>query len=358
MSKPMELGVLKPLMEDPTISEIMINGPKQIFIERGGKKNLTDITFNNAEELLRMIEELFFSGGKRISPKDAPYADICLSDGTRVNAILPPLSRFGVTVTIRKFSRDITVLDDLVKIGTISRKAADLLIACIAGRVNIIFSGGTGVGKTTLLQLLSHYFGEEERVVSVEDAPELRLRQKHWISLETRPPDQDGKYRATIRDLITNSLRMAPDRLIVGEVRGEEALDMIHAMATGHSGTLVVIHGNSPKDVIARLETMVLMSGISLPLAEARKMIASTVNLVVHMQRMMDGTRKVTYITELRGMGDEGIVLNDLFAYQLEKTDASGKVVGSLKPSLRFYPLFFQRFERLGISVDKIFSND
>lgn len=358
MSKPLELGALKPLMEDPTISEIMINGPKQIFIERAGKKTLTEAAFNNSDELLRLIEEMFFAGGKRLAAKDAPYADICLADGTRVNAILPPLSRFSVTVTIRKFSRDLTILDDLVKNETLSRKAADLLIACIKGRVNIIFTGGTGVGKTTLLQMLSHYFGEEERVVSIEDAPELRLRQKHWISLETRPPDQDGKYKVSIRDLITNSLRMAPDRLIVGEVRGEEALDMLHAMATGHSGTLVVIHGNSPKDVIARLETMVLMSGISLPLAEARKMIASTVNLIVHLQRMQDGSRKVTYITEVRGLGDEGIILNDLFAFQLEKTDANGKIIGSLKPSLRFYPLFFQKFERLGISVENIFAND
>lgn len=357
MSKPLDLGQIQPLIDDPAVSEIMINGAQKVFVEKDGRKVLTAVRFSGDDEIMKLVEMIYSSGGKRVD-LDIPCGDICLEDGTRVNAIIPPLARFGVAVTFRKFSKKLNSLDDLVKNETLTRKAADFLIACVKGKINIIFSGGTGVGKTTLLQMFSSYFAPEERVVTIEDAAELKLPQENIVSLETRAPDKEGKGEVSLRDLIRNSLRMTPDRIIVGEVRGGEAIDMLQTMSTGHGGTLGVVHGNSPKDVVARLETMVLMSGVQLPLWEVRKLIASTINLIVHAQRMQDGSRKVTQITELRGIDREEVVLNDLFTFTLEKVDENGKVIGKLRSTIRQYPLFYPRFQRLGLIADDVFVND
>ncbi|MFA5118750.1 MAG: ATPase, T2SS/T4P/T4SS family [Candidatus Omnitrophota bacterium] len=343
-----DLGPIQDLINDPLVSEIMINGPKKIFAEKKGKKLLTGITFSGEEELRALLDRIFSASSKRVDG-DVPYADVCLDDGTRINAIIPPLSRFGISVTFRKFSQEIKSLDDLIKNGTVTQKAADLLVACIKGKVNMIFSGGTGVGKTTTLQVLSRCCPPEERVITIEDAAELRLEQENVISLETKVADKNGRGEVTIRDLIRNALRMSPDRIIIGEVRGGEAIDMIQAMATGHTGTIGIVHGNSPRDVIARLETMILMSGLLLPLAEIRKMICSTINIIVHQERMRDGVRRVTYITEVRGIEREDIVFNDLFTFQTDAIEESGAIRGALKPSMRYYPLFFQRFQKMGL---------
>ncbi len=357
MEKAIDLGPLKKLVDDPSVSEILVNGPKKIFIEKNGKKILSDVSFASEEEITRFIDAIYGARGKRVD-KDVPFADVCLEDGTRINVIIPPVSRFGIALTFRKFSKDIKTLDDLFRVGTLNAKAAELLIACIRGKVNMIFSGGTGVGKTTALQILSSYFAPEERVVTIEDAAELQLAQENVISLETRTPDREGKGEVSIRDLIRNALRMSPDRLIIGEVRGAEAIDMIQAMATGHSGTIGIIHGNSPREVISRLETMVLMSGINLPLWDVRKLIASAIHLVVHLERMRDGVRRITHITEIRGLDREEIAFNDLFIFRLEKYDENGRVVGSLKPAIRYYPLFFQKLQKLNLVSDKVFVNE
>jgi len=357
LDKKLDLGIIQKLLDDPKVSEIMINGYQKVFVERDGKKVITDLHFASEDELYKIVEKIYSSAGKRVA-LDVPYADVCLEDGTRINAIIPPLARFGVAITFRKFSKEIISLDDLVKTGTLSKKAAEFLIACVKGKINIIFSGGTAVGKTTTLQVLSHYFTEEERVITIEDAAELKIARENLVSLETRTPDINNKGGVGLRELIRNALRMAPDRLVVGEVRGEEAIDMIQAMATGHSGTVGVVHGNSPRDVIARIETMVLMSGIQLPLEEVRKMIASTLNLIVHQERMRDGSRRITYITEVRGLDKDEVVLNDLFTFKLEKYDENGKVVGALRSSIKFYPVFFQKLQKMGLVADNIFVND
>jgi len=353
----LDLGPIQKLMDDPDISEIMINGADKVFVEKNGKKVFTNVKFSSDEEIYRLVEDIYSFRGKRVA-KDSPFADVCLEDGTRVNVIIPPLSRFGIAVTFRKFAKNIRTLDDLIKNGTLTQKAADLLIACVRGKVNMIFSGGTGVGKTTLLQMLSRYFAPEERVITIEDAAELKIERENTISLETKTPDSDGKGGVSLRDLIRNALRMAADRVVVGEVRGEEAIDMLQAMAMGYSGTVGIVHGNSPRDVMARLETMVLMSGINIPLWDVRKILASTINVIVHMERLRDGARKVTYITEVRGLDKEDIVLNDLFVFRMEKITEDGTVIGKLKPSIKFYPLFFQRFQRMRLLADNIFVNE
>jgi len=355
--KILNLGPVQKLMDDPDVSEIMINNFDKVFIEKFGKKALTDVKFASLDELTQLVKSIYSAAGKRID-QEVPFADTCLEDGTRINVMLPPMSRFGMSVTFRKFSKSITCLEDLIKNGTISQKGADLMVACIKGKINIIFSGGTAVGKTTLLQMLSRHFAEGERVITIEDAAELKMDLQDWVSLETRTSDPQGKGGVSLRDLIRNSLRMAPDRLVIGEVRGEEAIDMIQAMATGHSGTLGVVHGNSPRDVLSRIETMALMSGIKLPLEDVRKLVAANINLVVHLERLRDGSRKVTHITEVRGMERGEIVLNDLFIFRAEKIAEDGTVIGKLKPSIKFYPLFFQKFQRMNLLADNIFVNE
>jgi pilus assembly protein CpaF len=354
MTSPLDLGPLQPLLDDPSVSEIMINGPKKVFVERAGRKVATAVTFSDERDVLQLVERIFASTGKRVGT-DVPYGDTCLADGTRVNAIVFPLSRLGISVTVRKFSEDIHSLDDLIRRGTLTKKAADLLVACVVGKINMLLSGGTGVGKTTLLQVLSAHFAARERVITIEDAAELRMDQENVVSLETRSPDRDGRGEVTLRDLIRNSLRMAPDRLVLGEVRGAEALDMLQAMSTGTSGTIGVIHGTSPRGVIARLETMVMMSGVNLPLIEVRRLIVSTIPLVVHLERLADGSRRITAMTELRGMHRDEIEFNDLMLLDSEGTDEQGRILGNLKVVMRHHPQFFRKLQALGLMSNSFF---
>lgn len=346
------------ILKDGDISEIMVNGPHQIYVEKGGKKILVDFKFKDDAELQQLIQSFFKPSGRRIN-LEMPYGDVTLSDGSRINAILPPLAKQGSILTIRKFSKTVTNLNDLIKLGTISKPAADLLIACIKGRLNIFFSGGTGVGKTTTLQILSTFIDPNERIIIIEDTSELRPVQEHIVNLETRAPDEHDKGEVTLRDLIRNSLRMRPDRLILGEARGAEVLDIINAMATGHDGCLGIVHGSTPYDVLARMETMMLMSGLDLPLFEIRKMLTSTINIIVHQERMQDGSKKITYITEVEGLSKDSlheIILHDLFKFHLEGISSEGKVSGKLESVIKHYPKFFNKLEKLGLSVADVFT--
>ncbi len=353
MSKQIAFGPVKPLLDDPDISEIMINSYDKIFVEKSGKKIPVEVCFKNVEELSKLINDIFTAYNKRID-QEYPYADLCIEDGTRINAIIPPLSRFGAAVTFRKFSNKIKCLDDLISMGMLNRKAADFLVACVKGRVNMILSGGTGVGKTTLLQMLSHYFDTDERIVTIEDAAELKIDKEDVVSLETRLPDREGKGEVTLRDLTKNSLRMSPDRLIFGEIRGAEAVDMLQAMSMGNTGAIGIIHGNSPNEAMNRLESMVLMLGLNLSSLEIRKMISNTINLVVHVERMRDGKRRVTCITELRGLKNEEIFYNDLFTLQEERVGE--QTIEQLKSAFQYYPVFFTRLEEEGLVSGKTFS--
>ena len=355
MNKIINFGPIKKLLDDPEISEIMINGFGKIFIEKNGKKVPSERVFKSQEELDILVENIFSAHNKRIS-EDFPFADLCLEDGTRINAIISPLSRLGVTVTFRKFSNKIKTLDDLVKLGMLNQKAADFLVACVKGKVNMIISGGTGVGKTTLLQMLSRFFVSDERIITIEDAAELKICQENVVSLETRLPDKEGKGEVTLRDLTKNALRMSPDRLIFGEIRGAEAIDVLQAMSMGNTGAIGIIHGNLPKEAMSRLESMVLMLGLNLSSVEIRKMISTTINLIVHVERFRDGVRRVTYITEVRGMKQEEIFFNDLFTFQTVKV--AGQVINELKSAFQYYPLFFSRLEEEGLVSENAFTSD
>ena len=346
------------IMNDGEISEIMVNGPHQIYAEKSGKKILTGFEFKDDKDLQAYIQLLYKSVGKKIS-NEVPYGDATFADGTRLNAILPPIAKQGSILTIRKFMETVTSIEDLISLGTITRPAADLLIACIKGRLNIFFSGGTGVGKTTTLQILSSYIDSNERIIVIEDTSELRPIQQHIVNLETRAVDENGRGGVTLKDLTRNSLRMRPDRLIFGEARSDEVLDIINAMATGHDGCLGVVHGSSPYDVLARMETMILMSGIDLPLVEIRKMITSNINLIVHQERMTDGSKKITHITEIEGLSKDSshdIQLQDLFQFQIEKVESDGKVSGELRSVIKHYPKFFNKFEKLGLHIGDVFA--
>ena len=346
------------IMNDGEISEIMVNGPHQIYVEKSGEKILVGFKFKDDKDLQEYIRLLYKSAGKIIS-NEIPYGDATFADGTRLNAILPPIAKQGSILTIRKFMETVTSIEDLISLGTITRPAADLLIACIKGRLNIFFSGGTGVGKTTTLQILSSYIDSNERIIVIEDTSELRPIQQHIVNLETRAVDENGRGGVTLKDLTRNSLRMRPDRLIFGEARSDEVLDIINAMATGHDGCLGVVHGSSPYDVLARMETMILMSGIDLPLVEIRKMITSNINLIVHQERMTDGSKKITHITEIEGLSKDSshdIQLQDLFQFQIEKVESDGKVRGELRSVIKHYPKFFNRFEKLGLHIGDVFA--
>lgn len=348
---------IKKLLSDVDITEIMINGTGGVFVEKFGQTSKLEISFKDQEEIMQIITTLFSSQGKRVD-KNRPYGDICLKDGSRVNAIIPPLARQGPSITIRKFSSKIKSLEDLIANGTLTKKAADFLKACIAGKLNILISGATGSGKTTTLEMLSCYISEDERIVTIEDTAELKVHQDNLVSLETRDPDEDEKGGVTLRDLIKNALRMRPDRIIVGEIRGEEALDMIQAMSTGHKGTLAVMHGNSPSEVLSRLETLILSSGIKLPNQEIRKMVAETLDIVIQQEQLSDGSRKITYISEVRGVERQEIALQHIFAFRMEGKDAQGKIKGELKPVMRMYPKFFSIFQKLGLLDEKSFSDE
>ncbi|MCU1473560.1 CpaF family protein [Amnibacterium sp.] len=343
-------GPLQPLLDDPSISEVMVNGPDTIFVERAGKLTLTGSRFRSEEQLRRVIEKIVSRVGRRID-ESSPLVDARLEDGSRVNAVIPPLAVSGSTLTIRKFSADPLTAEDLVRFGSLSPEMAQLLEACVAAHLNILVSGGTGTGKTTLLNVLSSFIPEGERIITIEDAVELQLQQTHVVRLESRPANIEGRGEITIRDLVKNSLRMRPDRIVVGECRGGEALDMLQAMNTGHDGSLSTIHANTPRDAVARLETLVLMAGMDLPLRAIREQVASAVDVIVQLTRLRDGTRRVTHITEVQGMEGEIVTLQDAFVFDYSAgVDADGRFLG--KPvSTGVRPRFVDRFNDLGITV-------
>jgi pilus assembly protein CpaF len=341
-------GPINPLIHDDTVSEIMVNGPNVVFVERKGKLEQVDVHFRDNDHVQHIIEKIVAPLGRRID-ESSPMVDARLPDGSRVNAIIPPLAINGPTITIRKFSRDPLTVDDLIRFGTLTEAMAEFLAICVRCRLNIVVSGGTGSGKTTLLNVLSSFIPADERIVTIEDAAELQLRQVHVVSLESRPANIEGKGAIPIRELVRNALRMRPDRIIVGEVRGGEALDMLQAMNTGHDGSLTTGHANTPRDMLSRLETMVLMSGMDLPVRAIREQIASAIDVIVQQTRLRDGSRKVTRISEVQGMEGDVIVLQDVFAFVQHGVE-DGKVIGELRPT-GIRPKFAERFEEAGIMV-------
>ncbi|NSW52744.1 MAG: CpaF family protein [Anaerolineae bacterium] len=339
-------GPLQPLLEDDSITEIMVNGPTHIYVERKGKLLRAKVTFEDDEHVGRVIERIVAPLGRRID-ESQPYVDARLPDGSRVNAIIPPISLVGPVLTIRKFAKNPITVEQLIEWKTLTPQAVDFLKACVKARMNIVISGGTGSGKTTLLNIVSSFIPNDERIVTIENAAELQLRQEHVVTLESRSANIEGKGEVSIRDLVINSLRMRPDRIIVGEIRGGESIDMLQAMNTGHDGSLTTAHSNSPRDTLSRLETMALMAGMDLPVRVIREQVASAVDLIVHEERMRDGTRKVVNITEVAGMEGDVITLTDIFVFEQSGFE-SGEVLGSLRPTgLR--PKFMDRFEAFGI---------
>ena len=346
----MRLGPLEDFLADESITEIMVNGPGQVYVERNGKIELSGQTFMDDESVLGVIERIVAPIGRRID-ESQPYVDARLPDGSRVNAIIAPLSLTGPCITIRKFARRALTVDDLIGFGTWTRNAAEFLRLCVLMRKNIVVAGGTGSGKTTLLNVLSGFIPPTDRIVTIEDAAELRLAQPHVIRLEARPPNIEGRGAVPIRDLVRNALRMRPDRVIVGECRGGEALDMLQAMNTGHDGSLTTVHANSPRDVISRLETMVLMSGLELPSRAIREQIASAIDMVVHESRLSDGSRKVVCISEVVGLEGQQIVMQDIFEFKQTGLDDRGKVVGRFLPT-GAVPTFFEHLKSRGLHID------
>lgn len=349
-------GPIQTLLDDPDISEIMVNGPSQVFIERNGHLEQTDRRFADDDHVMRIIEKIIAPLGRRLD-ESVPMVDARLPDGSRVNAIIPPLALNGPCITIRKFAAERLTPDDLVSFGSMTPEMCEFLKACVRARLNGIVSGGTGSGKTTTLNVLSSFIPNDERIVTIEDAAELQLQQEHVITLESRPPNVESKGAVTIRDLVRNSLRMRPDRIIVGEVRGAEALDMLQAMNTGHDGSLSTLHSNSPRDTLARLETMVLMAGMELPVKAIREQIAGALHLIVHQSRLRDGSRRITSITEVQRMEGEHIVLQELFTYERRGLGSDGQVLGQHKAT-GVRPLFMETIEAEGIDLPtEIFMN-
>ncbi|HNK63916.1 MAG TPA: CpaF family protein [Anaerolineales bacterium] len=342
------LGPLQSLLEDDTITEIMVNGPKNIYIERKGKIHRVPVTFESNEHVMRIIDRIVAPLGRRID-ESSPYVDARLADGSRVNAVIPPISLVGPVLTIRKFSKNPITVDQLIQFGSITTEAVQFLKACVEARLNVIISGGTGSGKTTLLNVLSSFIPADERIITIENAAELQLRQEHVVTLESRPPNIEGRGEITIRDLVINALRMRPERIIVGECRGGETLDMLQAMNTGHEGSMTTAHANTPRDALARIETMCLMAGMDLPIRAIREQVASAVDLIVQQERMRDGTRKITTVTEVSGMEGDVITMTDIFVFEQTGTE-NGRIVGRLRPSgLR--PKFMDRIEAAGIHL-------
>ncbi len=341
-------GPLQPLLEDDTITEIMVNGAKNIYIERKGRVHRVPVTFENNDHVMRIIDRIVAPLGRRID-ESSPYVDARLPDGSRVNAVIPPLSLVGPVLTIRKFSRNPITVEQLIQFGSITQEAMQFLKACVESRLNIVISGGTGSGKTTFLNILSGFIPSDERILTIENAAELQLRQEHVVTLESRPPNIEGRGEITIRNLVVNSLRMRPDRIIVGEIRDEAALDMLQAMNTGHDGSMTTLHSNGPRDALSRLETMTLMAGMDLPSRAIREQISSAVDLVCHQERMRDGTRKITNITEISGMEGEIITMTDIFVFEQTGVE-NGQIVGRLRPTgLR--PKFMEKIEASGINL-------
>ncbi|MBC7287199.1 MAG: CpaF family protein [Armatimonadetes bacterium] len=349
MNEVVGYGPIQPLIDDPTISEIMVNGPHQVFVEINGRLQLTDRKFVDDEHVMRVIDRIVSPLGRRVD-ESMPMVDARLPDGSRVNVIIPPLALNGPCITIRKFSRTPLTPEKLVELGTMSEEMCIFLEAAVHARLNIIVSGGTGSGKTTTLNALSSFIPAHERIITIEDAAELQLQQDHVVTLESRPPNIEGKGEITIRQLVRNALRMRPDRIVVGEVRGAEALDMLQAMNTGHDGSMSTLHSNSPRDTLSRLETMVLMAGTDLPSRAIREQIASALHLIVHQSRLRDGSRKITHITEVQRMEGEQIVLQDLFVFDQRGVDRNGKVVGE-HVATGCTPLFMDLFEAEGVEL-------
>jgi pilus assembly protein CpaF len=326
----------------------MVNGCKNVFIERKGKVERVPVSFESDEHVMRIIDRIVSPLGRRID-ESSPYVDARLPDGSRVNAVIPPISLVGPVLTIRKFAKIPITIEDLIRFGSITAEAVEFLKACVSSRLNVVISGGTGSGKTTLLNILSQFIPADERIITIENAAELQLRQEHVVSLESRPPNIEGRGEVTIRDLVVNALRMRPERIVVGEVRDDAALDMLQAMNTGHDGSMTTLHSNSPRDTLSRLETMVMMAGMDLPSRAIREQIASAINLIVHQERLRDGTRHITYITEVQGMEGDVITMTDLFVFEQTGIE-SGRVVGRLRPTgLR--PKFMDRIEASGIHL-------
>jgi pilus assembly protein CpaF len=342
-------GPIQSFLDDPDVSEVMVNGPNKVYIEKKGKLTKTNVIFENNEQVLRIINKIISPLGRRVD-SDSPTVDARLPDGSRVNAVIPPVAIDGPSITIRKFNKEKLKVEQLINFGSMSKEMAELLKACVISRLNIIISGGTGSGKTTLLNVLSSFIPEDERIVTVEDAAELQLQQDHVVRLESKPPNADGVGSVTIRDLVKNCLRMRPDRIVVGEVRGGEALDMLQAMNTGHDGSLTTLHANTPRDALSRLETMCLMSGLDLPLKVIRQQIASAIDLIIQQSRLKDGTRKITAITEVAGMEGETIVLTDIFKFEQTGVSSQGMVLGEIKPT-GIRPLFMPHLEAAGFKL-------
>jgi pilus assembly protein CpaF len=343
------LGPLQSLIEDPSVTEIMVNGPTRVFVERKGLSMATDVVFRNNDHVMRIIEHIISRLGRRID-ETSPMVDARLADGSRVNAIIPPVAIDGPSITIRKFSRNTMTLDDLVRFNMLNRSMATFLQACVATRTNILVSGGTGTGKTTFLNALSMFIPQGERVITIEDPAELQLRQPNLVRLETRPMNIEGKGEITQRQLVRNALRMRPERIIIGEVRGGEAFDMLQAMNTGHDGSLTTTHANSPRDALARVENMVLMADLDLPVRAIREQIASAIHLVIQLNRLRDGSRRVTQITEVTAMEGERITMQDVFVFQQRGLDVDGKVLGSFQ-STGLRPRLADHCEQQGFSL-------
>lgn len=347
------LGPIESLLKDPSITEIMVNGPKKVFIERMGKLQLSGVQFHDDAHVMNIIERILSPIGRHID-ESTPLVDARLKDGSRVNIIIPPLALCGPCITIRKFAQKALSVENLISFGTLDRKMADFIRACIQARINILVSGGTGSGKTTTLNVLSSFIPENERIVTIEDAAELKLQQSHVVTLESRPANIEGSGQITIRDLVKNALRMRPDRIIVGEVRSGEALDMLQAMNTGHDGSLTTAHANTPRDALSRLETMVLMAGFEMPVRAIREQISSAIELILQQSRLKDGSRKITYITEVQHMEGDVITTQDLFRFEQTGMDADGKLTGHFV-STGMQPGFMEKFQTNGVELPEDF---
>ncbi len=342
-------GPIQPLLDDESITEVMVNGCNDVYVERAGKLIKTKVTFENDEHIIKVIERIIFPLGRRID-YDNPSVDARLPDGSRVNAIIPPVAIDGPSITIRKFTRDKLKPEQLIEFGSITEKMVEFLRVCVVAKLNIVISGGTGSGKTTLLNVLSGFIPEKERIVTIEDAAELQLQQDHIVRLETKPANSEGVGEVSVRDLVRNSLRMRPDRIVVGEVRGGEAIDMLQAMNTGHDGSLTTLHANTPRDALSRLETMAMMSGLDIPINIIREQISSAVDVIVQQSRLDDGSRKVTQISEVAGMEGNTIVMTDVFKFEQSGVDESGNIIGELRPT-GIRPLFSARLEKAGLKL-------
>jgi len=343
------LGPLEPLLSDKTISDILVNGPNRVYVERRGRLELTDVRFNNDAHLINIIDRIVSAVGRRID-ESCPMVDARLKDGSRVNAIIPPLALDGPTLSIRRFAVELLAIEDLIRLGTLSSELAQVMRAIVRGRLNVLISGGTGAGKTTLLNLLSGFIPETERIVTIEDSAELQLQQPHVVRLETRPPNIEGRGAVTQRDLVRNSLRMRPDRIVIGEVRGAEALDMLQAMNTGHDGSLTTIHANTPRDALGRIENMVSMTGISFPAKALRAQIASAIDILIQVERQEDGRRRVVSLQETNGMEGDVITTSELFRFERRGLDKDGNVQGELITT-GIVPAFEKRLRERGIDL-------